>query len=172
MFRTLRQSALAVSLFALLSLLAVSIAAADSQTAPPPAPSFKPGATVTLVLEVKAPQKWHLNSAIPLRLQFKQDDIKGLPIKLEKETWDFKVKNDPPSQSFELPIKLTSKAVEGTVTIPCKLMCGICEDDQCTITNEDVKIKVVVKKSAPKDSKNQAQASGKLSQTHKLTAPW
>jgi hypothetical protein len=135
------------------------------------APSFKPGAKVTLVLEVKAPPKWHLNSQVPLRVEFDKEKVKNLPVKLDKTTWDFTVVKDPASQSFELPISLTGKAKNGTLEIPAKLLCGYCNDEGCTFANEELKVSIVVKDKAPKDSKNQAQASGKISKTVTLQVP-
>ncbi|MCC7479011.1 hypothetical protein IT575_11215 [bacterium] len=145
--------------------LLLSAAVADS-------PSFKPGAKVTLVLDVRAPEKWHLNSALPLRVEFDAEDLKKLPVKLDKTTWDFSVVKDPPSQSFEVPVTLTSKAAEGTLSIPAELQCGMCIEDQCTIVKEDLEFKITVKKSAAGGSKNQAQAKGKLTRTVKLVAPF
>ncbi len=154
-------------LFLLLLAPLVLSAASSSDT-----PSFKPGAKVTLVLEVKAPEKWHLNSALPLRVEFDKDALKTLPVKMAKTTWDYTVVKDPPSQSFELPIELTGKALEGTLTIPAEMQCGMCIEDQCTIVKEDIQFKVVVKKTAASGSKNQAQSKGKLSRLVKLVAPF
>ena len=167
--KVIRMRALRYAKWMVASLLAPLLLSAASSAE---APSFKPGAKVTLVFDVRAPEKWHLNSALPLRLEFDKDELKKLPLKLDKETWDYKVVKDPPSQSFELPVTLSSKAAEGTLTIPVKLQCGMCIEDQCTIVSEDILLKVVVKKTAPSGSKNQAQAKGKLGKTVKLAAPF
>jgi hypothetical protein len=155
---------LALSLLALPLILALSAAESD-------APSFKPGAKITLVLEVKAPPKWHLNSLVPLRVEFDKEALKKLPLKLEKDSWDFTVVKDPPSQSFELPIALTSKAKNGTLSIPAKLLCGYCNDEGCTFANEEVKVSLVVKDKAEKGSKNQAQGKGQIKKTVSLPLP-
>lgn len=138
-----------------------------------PAPSFAPGAAVTLALEIKAPQNWQLNHLVPLRLEFDEEYLKEAPFTVKQAVWDFTLKSYLERYTAEIPIKLDTGLVDGPMVIPLKLMGSICESsgEMCTFCTENVSVKLEVLNVAPPDTENQALSTGIAENSHRLSLP-
>jgi hypothetical protein len=108
--------------------------------------TYMPGAIVTLAVEVEAPEEWKLNPAVPLRLQFDQQAISKLNLKIDKASWDFKVAGHDETYTAQVPVKISPKQAAGAIEIPVKLACSICTTDQssCTFVDQELSFKLNV----------------------------
>jgi hypothetical protein len=156
----------------------LALSAADGQQGrdreqKPVPPSFKPGAEVTLAITLQAPEHWHLNYLVPLRLQFDEEYLEEAPFSVEKPVWDFSFDDYVESYTARLPLVLGADLPEGVLTIPLRAMCSICDEsgESCTFSQQDAAVPLIVRIEAPAEQKNQALLSGELPYALKLEAP-
>ncbi|MBN2082071.1 hypothetical protein JW859_07670 [bacterium] len=148
------------------------IAKSETEETLPP-PSFAPGANVTLALNLKAPSQWHLNYLVPIRVQFDEEYLKEAPFTVKKTVWDFTIESYLPRHTIEIPVYLKLGTDDGTLKVPFKLQCSICEmsGESCTFCMENVSFPVEVLSTAPADSQNQALAEGTADYDYRLSLP-
>jgi hypothetical protein len=146
------------------------VAGAEEKALPP---SFAPGATVTLALEIRPPEQWQLNYLVPLRLEFDEEYLKEAPFTVKQAVWDFTLKSYMPRYTAEIPLTLNTDLADGALTIPLKLMGSICESsgEMCTFCIENVTVKLEVLSVAPPDTENQALSTGIAQHSHRLSLP-
>ncbi|MCB1220590.1 MAG: hypothetical protein H7A35_03010 [Planctomycetales bacterium] len=156
---------------ACLSLLALS-ALAHAKEQPKPA-SFKPGASVELVVKVNAPKGWAHNPMMPLKLSFDPEYLKTAPFTVAQNSFEVKFEGHPTSAEVKVPIKLKGSLNDGELSIPAKLDAFICTVDEsmCIMASEETSLHVRVQGKAGKGEKDQALDKGSLSLSHVLTPP-
>jgi hypothetical protein len=165
-----------LALAGVLAALACTALAADNvgpqQPKKKPAPSFKPGAEVTLSLSFNAPEDFAFNEMLPLTVKFDKDTLKKAAYTVEKDTWEFQLKPHVGRTTVNIPIKLKKDAAEGQLLIPLEASCIVCtlDGEQCQPVNEGLTVKVTVRASAPAGEENQAQAKGALPWQHTFSA--
>jgi hypothetical protein len=148
--------------------------AKDQQPKPEePAPSFAPGAVVTLAITLSSPEQWVLNYMVPLRLQFDEKALKTAPYSVAKPVWDFKFEHYIPRYTAEVPIKLNKGLPDGPPPVSLQVLCSICaaSGEECTFAIEDLTVEVPVLAKAAPGAKNQALSKGTLNAKHKLSLP-
>lgn len=149
---------------ALAMLLALGIGA-SSQAKSDAAPSFKPGAQVTLAIKLKAPSGWKISHVPPIRLSFDKQQMKNYGFTAAKVSFDFDPGKYVKEYTANVPIKLKPGLNDGAVKVPVNVSCSICDEAavQCSFANESMELKVPVQA--------KAQAKGTLSQEHTLRPP-
>ena len=135
--------------------------AADAKAKEVP-PSFAPGAEVELVFEISAPKDWHLNEGMPLSLSFDEKYLKDAPFTTKTPSSNISVEVGDVTTHVSLTVKLKSGLADGTLKLPVKLACVVCDEfgDSCVMVRETFDATVVVLGKAPKGTKNQAQSKG------------
>ncbi|MEZ5337494.1 MAG: hypothetical protein R3F46_04445 [bacterium] len=156
---------------ACLSLLALSALAHAKEEKKPL--SFKPGASVELVLKVDAPKGWAHNPMMPLKLSFDPEYLKTAPFSVAQNSFEVKFEGHPSSAELKIPIKLKSKLADGELKIPATIDAFICTVDEsmCIMASEDASLRVLVQSSAAKGEKDAALEKGSLMLSHRLAPP-
>jgi hypothetical protein len=133
-----------------------------------PAPSFKPGAKVTLALTFNAPEDYAFNEMLPLAVEFDTEALKTAAFTVEKNKWEFALKPHVGRTTVSIPIKLKDSAAEGSLAIPLQASCIVCtlDGEQCLPVKEQLTVRLTVRKSAPAGEDNQAQSAGSLPWPH------
>lgn len=154
-------------------LLAVLAAAESDKPEKAPDPTFRPGAKVNLRLTLHAPEGWHLNYLVPLRVQFDPEQLRKLPLVVGKITWEYKLDKYQPQYELSIPVKVAKGADDGTLHFTLTAAAGICDEPvtQCTFVNEDVPVELTVQAKAVKGAKGQALAKGALKAEHRFSPP-
>lgn len=136
----------------------------DDQRQSLPEPSFRPGASLAWELELKAPSGWHINYLLPVAVSFDREQLKGLPVSLAQERFEFELKDYAESYKALIPLQVSPKAADGEYKLPAQVDCGICTEDNsaCTFGGAEASVLLRVRQSAPKSEKNQAQPKGIL----------
>ncbi|MCB1218739.1 hypothetical protein KDL44_15245 [bacterium] len=156
---------------ACLSLLALSALAHAKEEKKPV--SFKPGASVELVLKVDTPKGWAHNPMMPLKLSFDPEYLKTAPFSVAQNSFEVKFEGHPSSAELKIPIKLKSKLADGELKIPATIDAFICTVDEsmCIMASEDASLHVLVQSSAAKGEKDAALEKGSLMLSHRLAPP-
>jgi len=154
-------------------LLAVLASAASDKPEKAVDPTFRPGGKVDLHLTLRAPEGWHLNYMVPLRVQFDPEQMKKLPLAVDKITWEYKLDKYQPQYELTIPVRVAKGAEDGTLRFTLSAAAGICDDPvtQCTFVNEDVPVELTVQAKAAKGAKGQALAKGALKTEHCFSPP-
>jgi len=159
---------------AIAGLLLVVLAAAESEKPEKaPDPTFRPGAKVNLSLTLRAPEGWNLNYMVPLRVQFDPEQMRKLPLVVDKITWEYKLDKYQPEFELSIPVRVAKGAEDGTLRFTLSAAAGICDEPvtQCTFVNEDVPVALTVQAKAAKGAKGQALAKGALKAEHCFSCP-
>ena len=164
-----------LSMLAML-VFAVVLLSAAKPAAPKPQPEkvyFRPGAVVTLELTLKSPEDWKLNHMVPIRFTFDKDQLKRKSFSAAREFYDFKLQAYVKQHTVSIPITLSKKAADGTLSIPLDIQCSICDDPgtQCTFANERMIVNLDVRAKAPAGSSADPLAKGKVTAGYRLSAP-
>jgi hypothetical protein len=138
-----------------------------------PPPSFRPGAAVSVQVQLVSPPGWHLNPMLPIVLKFDKEFLKDAPISVTQESWQFNIKDYQDSYTAQIPIRVGAKIEDGEYSVPLQLDCSICDKvaGACTFSSEDFSFPLLVKASADKGDRDQAQAKGVISLTLQIPAP-
>jgi hypothetical protein len=148
-------------------------AGSASQAKNDAAPSFKPGAQVTLAIKLKAPSGWKISHVPPIRLSFDKQQLKNYGFTVAKNSFDFDPGKYVKEYTANIPIKLKAGVKDGALKVPVNVSCSICDDAvvQCSFANESMELSVQVLAKAPAGSTAQAQAKGTVSHEHTLRPP-
>jgi hypothetical protein len=151
-------------ILALFALSALGVGAA-SPAKSDAAPSFKPGAQVTLAIKLKAPTGWKISHVPPIRMSFDKQQMKNYGFTAAKNSFDFDPGKYVKEYTVNVPIKLKPGLPDGAVKVPVNVSCSICDETgtQCSFANESMELQVQVLA--------KGQAKGTLSHTHTLRPP-
>lgn len=129
-----------------------------------PEPSFRQGASVAWEIELLPPPGWHINSLLPIVVSFDREALKGLPVALSQERFEFELPDYAERYVALVPFTVAAKAAEGEFSLPAQVDCGICtlDNSACTFAEAQPSVVLRVRHAAPKSEKNQAQAKGIL----------
>lgn len=129
-----------------------------------PEPSFRPGASVAWEMELVPPPGWHINYLVPIVVSFDREALKGVPVALSQERFEFGLPDYAERYVALLLFNVAPKAADGEYELPARVECGICTEDNSACTFAEAKATLVlrVRQAAPKSEKNQAQAKGIL----------
>lgn len=161
---------IAITLATLLLLSSLALAQKEEKKQPA---SFRPGASVELVLKVDAPKGWAHNPMVPLKLKFDEEYLKGAPFTVKQSSFEVKLEGHPSSAELTIPIKLSGKLPDGELKIPATLEAFICTEDEsmCIMASEEASLRVMVRSKAGKGEEGQALEKGSLRLSHRIAPP-
>ena len=156
-----------------LSLLAMSVLAHAAKDEKAKASSFKPGASVKLLLQVNAPKGWAHNPMVPLKLSFDEEYLKTAPFTVGQSSFELSLEGHPTTAELKIPIKLKSPLPDGELKIPATVDAFICtlDESMCIMASEPASMKLTVRSSAAKGEKGQALDKGSLALSHFIAPP-